>query len=58
MDMLYSLAFLYQKLGRLEEAAKEWELIAESLMTEYGMTEEDNDVKWARREIAKLRDKL
>ena len=58
MDMLYSLAFLFQKLGRLEEAAKEWELIAESLMTEYGMTEEDNDIKWARREIAKLRDKL
>ena len=58
MDMLYSLAFLYGKLGRLEDAEKEWELIAGSLITEYGMTEEDNDVKWARREIAKLKDAL
>ena len=54
MDMLYSLAFLYKKLGRYVEAKKEWELIAEILSTEYGMTEDDNDMQWPKREIAQL----
>ena len=54
MDMVYSLAFLYKKLGRYAEAKKAWELIAETLVTEYGMTEENNDVRWPRREIAQL----
>ena len=54
MDMMYSLAFLYKKLGRYMEAKKEWELIAETLSTEYGMTEDDNDMQWPRREIAQL----
>ena len=52
--MVYSLAFLYKKLGRYAEAKKAWELIAETLVTEYGMTEENNDVRWPRREIAQL----
>ena len=54
MDMVYSLAFLYKKLGRLAEAKKAWELIADTLIRDYGMTEEDNDVQWPRREIAQL----
>ena len=54
LDMVYSLAFLYKKLGRYAEAKKAWELIAETLIKEYGMTEEDNDVQWPRREIAQL----
>ncbi len=54
IDMLYSLAFLYKKLGRYTEAKKEWERIAEILSTEYGMTEEDHDMQWPRREIAQL----
>ena len=54
MDMVYSLAFLYKKLGRYAEAKQAWELILETLVSEYGMTEEDNGVKWARREIARL----
>ena len=54
MDMMYSLAFLYKKLGRYAEAKREWELIAETLATEYGMTEDDNDMQWPRREIAQL----
>ena len=54
MDMMYSLAFLYKKLGRYTEAKQEWELIAETLATEYGMTEDDNDMQWPRREIAQL----
>ena len=52
--MMYSLAFLYKKLGRYTEAKQEWELIAETLATEYGMTEDDNDMQWPRREIAQL----
>ena len=52
--MIYSLAFLYKKLGRCAEAKKAWELIADTLISGYGMTEEDNDVKWPRREIARL----
>lgn len=55
MDMMYSLAFLYKKLGRFAEAKKEWELIAETLVSDYGMDEEDNDIAWARDEIAQLK---
>ena len=55
MDMMYSLAFLYKKLGRFAEAKKEWELIAETLMSDYGMADEDNDITWAKDEIAQLK---
>lgn len=54
MDMMYSLAFLYKKLGRFAEAKEEWELIAETLISDYEMTEEDNDIAWAKDEIAQL----
>lgn len=54
MDMMYSLAFLYKKLGRFAEAKKAWELIMEALISDYGATEEDNDVEWAKREIKQL----
>ncbi len=54
MDMMYSLAFLYKKLGRFAEAKKEWELIMEGLIKDYGVTEEDNDITWAKDEIAQL----
>lgn len=54
MDMMYSLAFLYKKLGRFAEAKKEWELIAETLMSDYGMSDEDNDIIWAKDEITQL----
>lgn len=54
MDMMYSLAFLYKKLGRFAEAKKEWELIAEGLRNEYCMVEDDNDIVWAKDEIAQL----
>ena len=54
MDMMYSLAFLYKKLGRFAEAKKEWELIAETLASDYGITDEDNDVTWAKDEIGQL----
>ncbi len=54
MDMMYSLAFLYKKLERFAEAKKEWELIIEALISEYEATEDDNDILWAKREIAQL----
>lgn len=54
MDMMYSLAFLYKKLGRFADAKKEWELIIEGLISEYGVAEEDNDIAWAKSEIAQL----
>ena len=54
MDMMYSLAFLYKKLGRFAEAKKEWELIVEGLISDYGMDEDDNDITWAKDEIAQL----
>ena len=54
LDMVYSLVFLYKKLGRPAEAKKEWERILDTLLTEYGLPEEDNGVRWARREIAQL----
>lgn len=54
MDMMYSLAFLYKKLGRFAEAKKEWELIAEGLISDYGATEDDNDIAWVKDEIAQL----
>ncbi len=54
MDMMYSLAFLYKKLGRFADAKKEWELILEGLISDYGMDEEDNDIAWVKDEIAQL----
>lgn len=54
MDMMYSLAFLYKKLGRFGEAKKEWELIIEGLVSDYNAVEEDNDIAWAKDEIAQL----
>ena len=54
LDMIYSLAFLYKKLGRPAEAKKEWERILDALLTEYGLPDDDNGVQWARREIAQL----
>ena len=48
------MAFLYKKLGRFAEAKKEWEMIIEGLIADYGVTEEDNDITWAKDEIAQL----
>lgn len=54
MDMMYSLAFLYKKLGRFAEAKQEWERIIEGLISDYGVDEESNDIAWAKDEIAQL----
>ena len=54
IDMLYSLAFLYKKLGRYEEAKAEWELIITALRKEYNEPEDSNDIQWAKNEISQL----
>ena len=54
LDMIYSLAFLFKKLGRFAEAKKEWELIIEALILEYETPEDDNTIEWAKREIVQL----
>lgn len=52
--MMYSLAFLYKKLGRFAEAKKEWEFIIEALISGHVTVEDDNDILLANREIAQL----
>ena len=54
LDMIYSLAFLFKKLGRFAEAKKEWELIIEALISEYETPKDDNTIEWAKREIVQL----
>ena len=53
LDMVYSMAFLYKKLGHIEEAVKSWECILQVLKEDYGLTE-GNDVEWAKRELEQL----
>lgn len=55
LDMVYSLAFLYKKLGRFEEAIQSWECILQVLAEDYGLTE-GNDVEWAKRELLQLKE--
>lgn len=55
LDMVYSLAFLYKKLGRYAEAIQSWECILLVLEEDYGLTE-GNDVEWANSEIKQLKD--
>ncbi len=57
LDMVYSLAFLYKKLGRYTEAMKAWECILQVLAEDYGLTE-GNDVEWANSEIKQLKELL
>ena len=55
--MVYSLAFLYKKLGRFEEAMKSGECILQVLAEDYGLTE-GNDVEWANSEMKQLKELL
>ena len=55
LDMVFSLAFLYKKLGRYEEALKSWECISRVLAEDYGLTE-GNDVEWVNSEMKQLKD--
>lgn len=53
LSALYSLAFLYTKLGKNTEAASAWDRIITVLETDYGITEGEN-IDWAKREKEKL----
>lgn len=56
LDAVFSLAFLYTKLGRKTEAIESWQLILNTLESDYNDCDSDT-VKWARNEIRKLREK-
>ena len=58
LDMVYSLAFLYKKLGRFAKAKEAWEEIVRALQEDYGLPADHNDLKWAQREIAQLEELL
>ena len=55
LDAVYSLAFLYTKLGRKAEAIEAWQLILSTLASDYNDTD-SNSVEWAHREICKLQE--
>lgn len=54
LSAVYSLAFLYTKLGQNEDAANAWQTILDVLASDYGITEGET-VNWPRREIEKLK---
>ncbi len=53
LDAVFSLAFLYTKLGRKAEAIKAWQLIIDTLASDHNDCDSDT-VEWAHREIRKL----
>lgn len=54
LSAVYSLAFLYTKLGLREKAIEAWEQIITVLSTDCGISESET-VDWAKREISKLK---
>ncbi len=57
LDAVFSLAFLYTKLGRKTEAIEAWQLIINTLASDFNDYDSET-VKWAHREISKLQDIL
>ncbi len=57
MDSLYARVFLYEKLGRIEEAAAMWQNIIDTLARDYGITSGET-VDWAKRELSRLKSSL
>lgn len=55
LDAVYSLAFLYTKLGKKAEAIGAWELILSTLASDFHDSDSES-VEWARREIRKLQE--
>ena len=53
LDSVFSLALLYTKLGRKAEAIEAWQLIINTLASDYH-DYDSKTVEWARREIGKL----
>lgn len=54
LDAVFSLAFLYTKLGRKEEAVEAWERIIHVLASDHNDVDSET-VEWAKNEIAKLK---
>ena len=54
IDMVYSLAFLYKRIGRYKDAEKAWELVIRVLRAEYEAAEDNNAIRLASREISAL----
>jgi len=57
MDSLYARVFLYEKLGKYQEAIAMWETIIDVLAKDYHITEGET-VDWPKRELDKLRKKI
>ena len=55
LDAVFSLAFLYTKLGRKAEAIEAWQLIIDTLASDHN-DHHSETVEWARREIHKLQE--
>jgi len=53
LDSLYARAFLYEKLGRLPEAAQMWQEILHGLAEDYHITNGET-ADWPKRELARL----
>ena len=53
LSAVYSLAFLYAKLGRNEKAIESWRLILDVLASDYKITDGE-EANWPKREIEKL----
>lgn len=56
-DSIYSLAFLYDRLGQYEKAIQEWERILHGLQTYWNATEGEM-LDWPKREIEKLKQRM
>lgn len=54
LSAVYSLAFLYKKLGRASDAIAEWQRILDVLESDYGVWK-GASVDWPKEEIAKLK---
>ncbi len=56
LSAVYSLAFLYDKLGRVADALETWQCILDVLDTDHGIADGEA-VEWAMREMKRLRSK-
>ena len=54
LDPIYSLAFLYERIGKPNDAVRMWEQIIECLKRDYGITSGES-VDWPKREIQRLK---
>lgn len=57
LDSTYSLAFLYDKLGKYDKAIEMWERILNILSSDWNTTE-GTQVDWPKNEIKKLKEKM